>query len=51
MEGLFQLFQVFGCNGVIACNDIVYHSGTIEEMGYYNRRIQIIVHGFIAFGT
>ena len=30
MEGLFQLFQVFGCNSVIACNDIVYHSGTIE---------------------
>jgi len=51
MECLFQVFQVFGSNGIITCNDIVNHSGSIEEVSNDYRSIQIIIHGFITLFT
>ena len=51
MECLFQLFQVFGGNGVVSGEDVVHHFGAFKEVGDDDRRVQVVVHGFVALGT
>ena len=51
MESFFQLFQIIGSDGVVACNDVVNHSGSVEKMSNDYRGIQVIIHGFIALLT
>ena len=51
MESFFQLFQVFSGDRCIAGNDVINDAGTFEKLCDDNWSIQVVIHGFVAFGT
>ena len=51
MKCFFQVFQVFGGDGGIAGNDIVYNAGAFEKLCDDNRCIQVVIHCFVAFSA